>query len=279
MKKSILLPFLSVMMSVVFFFLRKLQISNAKNPETLLFTEFATETLILSFAVILFHFILGGVLYSGARELPNYKYTVYCPNQLFITLLATGSIILVLSTFVGIMDIKSQYDQHISAVNQGVSSSYSMPYFKFAAILFGGATGAVMLFLGKNAYRGEDLEERWVTTIPAFLCLSCLVNAYQSFSTLPNLQEKIYPIFATFSLVYAFYHLSASAYETPRPRLISFFSLSSIAMFGVYAGYGISIYDFSVYLGLNLYLLAFSFAVIENAYSKRENYRTPPAQV
>lgn len=278
MKKSILLPLVSTVMSVVFFFLRKSQIAGAKNPETLLFTDFAPETIMLTIALVLFHLILFGMLFTGARDLPNYKYTVYCPSQLFIMILATGSLILILSVFIGIMDIMGDYKIYQDLVNQtGVSGGYKMPIFEVLGILFGGATGAVMLFLGKNAYRGEELETRWFTTIPAFLALVCLVSVYQNFAVLPNFQEKFYPIMSTFAMVYAYYNVSASSYETPRPRRISFFALSSIALFGVYAGYGISFYHFAVYLGMNIYLLGFSYAVMENAYTSREDYRTPPA--
>lgn len=276
MKKSILLPSAAVLVSFLAFFLRKEQLAVAKNPETLLFATNAPETIMLMVLIFGFLAVLCGFLLSGGRPLPNYTYTVYCPSALFVTTVASGSLLLILSFLVGIMDIKKQYDDFVVAGHLITGGTFEFPVVFALSVLVTTVVGMVMLFLGKQAYRGEELTQCWLTTIPAFLSVFRLINEYRSYGATPNFQESFYPIFGSMAMCLALYHLSATAYEGSRPRLIIFFSLASVVLTAVVVASGVPVYDTLVYVGLNLYMLAFSGAILENTYSSRENYRTPP---
>lgn len=276
MKKSILLPSSAVLVSLLVFFLRKEQIAAAKDMTTLLFTANAPETILLSVVIGGFIALVCGFLLSGGRPLPNYTYTVYCPNPFFVTTVAIGSLLMILSVLVGLMDIKNQYDAFIASGAVLAGGSFPFPLSDLLMSLSVAVAGLVMLYLGKLAYRGEELTDCWLTTIPAFFAVFRLVAEYRVYGATPNFQESFYPIFASMSLSMAFYHLSATAYEGARPRSIIFFGLSSVVLSTVVLASGISLYDALIYGGMNLYILGFSAAVIENAYSSREDYRTPP---
>lgn len=276
MKKSIALPLGTVLVALQALVFRQKQLSNAKDPVTQLYEANATETLLLMGLLVLFLVAIGGLLASGGRPLPNYTYTVYCPNQLFITAVATGSLLLLLSTLVGLMDIKGQYDNFVASGVMAAGGTFSFPFATALGILATAMSGGVMLFLGKNAYRGEEMTLCYLTTIPAFLSVVRLISQYHVYGATPNVQDSFYPVFATLATTMALYHLSATAYLGPRPRLIIFFSLASVVLSAVVMASGIPLYELMVYGGLNLYLLAFAAATIENTYSAREDYRTPP---
>ncbi len=271
MKKSIILPILTLLVSGIAFFLRKQQISQAKDPITLLFTPGAKETQLLVGLLLGFMLCLALFLLSGGRPLPNYIYTVYCPHPLFLGTVGLGSLVLILSILVGMMDIKGQYDQHILE-----QVSFRFPLLFFVGNIVVALVGVVMLYLGWMAYQGIHLEECWLTVIPAYLAVIRMLGEYRTYAILPHIQDKAYPIFGTIFICLSLYHLSATAYVNPRPRLIIFFSLSSVVLTGVILASGVSVYEGTVYLGLNLYMLAFAGAILQNTYISRAEYRTPP---
>ncbi|MFI3253097.1 MAG: hypothetical protein R3Y63_01980 [Eubacteriales bacterium] len=278
MKKSILLPSLSLVMGIVVFILRKYQLANVKNVETQLYTPHATETYLLMGAILLFAVCLGLFLLSGGRELPNYTFTVYCPSPLFMATVVTGSFLYLLSTVVSIMDVQSQYASYLENRSPMNPESFDFPFLTIVNMLLVVLVGMVMIYLGKQAYRGEYLKECWLTTLPAYMGLARLTVTYRNYGSLSSFQDNFYPIFGVMFLALALYHLCATAYVGPRPRKIVFFALVSVLFTGAMLASGICLADKLLSLGSNLYLLAFSAAILENTYSSRENYRTPPPE-
>lgn len=276
MKKSILLPTAAALASVMTFFLRQNQLAVAKDPETLLYAVNAGETMALMGVIVLSIVILGGFLATGGRPLPNYTYMVYCPQTIFVSTVAVGGLVLILSLIVGFLDIKSQYDLFIQSGAVLSGQSFPFPLLDLLMIVLAAASGAVMLLLGKNAYRGEELTACWLTLIPATLAVTRLIVIYRDYGSNPNFQDKFYPIIGTLFIALAFYQLSSAAYQKPVPVLNGIYSIASILFCGSVVASDLSIYDRMVTFGLNLYLLAFLGAILENTYSSRENYRTPP---
>lgn len=276
MKKSILLPLMTVFVAFLAGYCRTVQLAEAKDPLTLLFVPQASETLLLMGIVLGFTLVLGGFLYAGGRDLPNYTYTVYCPSLLFVSTVVTGSLFFVLSILVGLMDIKSLYDAHLLTVQQGNTASFDFPLTTLVTMILVMMAGSVMMYLGKQAYRGEFLKECWLTTIPAYLATARLMVYYRNYGAVTNFQDCFYPIMGSLTLVLALYHLCATAYIDARPRKIIFFSLVSVVFSAVNLASGESLYDNMLSLGFSLYMLAFSGAVLQNTYCSREDYRTPP---
>ncbi len=273
MKKSILLPLATFLVSGVSFFLRKTQISAVKDPETLLYQANAGETMALMGVILLFLAVIGGLLFTGARTLPNHTYTVYCPNPLFAAAVATGSLILVLSMIIGLLDIKSGIDL---AKTLGNEAKYQVNLMEIGKIALTTMAGGSLLLLGTKAYRGKELTDCWLTLIPASLAVLRLVMIYRDFGSTANVQDKIYPIFSAIFTTMALYHLCASTYTPPKPPLIVFYSLGAVVWNASYLAMGIAMFDVVSLVGLNIIFLAFSGAILENAYCSRENYRTPP---
>lgn len=265
MKKSIILPSLAGCASVVAFFLRKSQLALAKNPETLLYTDNAPETMALCAFLLFCVVALAGVLFTGGRPLPNYTYATYCPKQLFLFFVGGGSLLMMLSIIVGVIDILG-----------GTRSANGFPATFACKIVIVALVGIVMLYLGKLAYEGKELRDCWLTTVPAFLAVLRLMEEYRGNAAQPNVLDSFFPIFATMSLTMALYHLSASAYLQARPRAVVFFSLTSVLLTGVVLASDLGVYDTMIYVAFNSYMLAFSGAILENTYASRENYRTPP---
>lgn len=276
MKKSTLLPSASVVLCVVTYFLRKHQISQVKDAQTLLFEPMAMETILLATLVLVGHIALMIGLNSDSRDLPNYKFTVYCPRFSFFAMTSLASLLLLLSVLMGFLDMKSDYDTALKNSNAYVEFSYDFPFFQVCKCMFSLFVAYIMFYLGKNAYEGTTLRKHFLTVFPAFLACWYFMDIYRDYSSLPNLQEKLYPTFAGLSLLHGFYQLAVAAYETPRPILFSFFSLSSVMLLGATLGGPITPYFAMVHCSLVLYLLAFSVAIIENTFCSREDYRTPP---
>lgn len=274
MKKSILLPLMTVLISFMAWLLRLQQLNNVKDPVTLLYNPQAGETIVLMSLIFGFTLVLGGFLYVGGRDLPNYTYTVYCPSIFFVCTVVTGSLFFVLSILVGLMDIRSLYETHLAT---GASSSdFEFPLGTLVTMILVAMAGSVMLYLGKQAYRGEFLKECWLTTIPAYLATARLMIYYRNYGAMTNFQDCFYPIFGSLALALALYHLCATAYIDARPRKIIFFSLVSVVFSAVNLASGESLYDNMLSLGFCLYMLAFAAAVLQNTYCSREDYRTPP---
>ncbi len=274
MKKSILLPAMTVLVSFMAWLVRTQQLSQVKDPVTMLYRAQAGETILLMALVLGFAVVLGGFLYVGGRALPNYTYTVYCPSMFFVCTVVTGSLFFVLSILVGLMDIRTLYEAHLAT---GASAKdFSFPIGTLVTMILVAMAGAVMLYLGKQAYRGEFLKECWLTTIPAYLATARLMIYYRNYGAMTNFQDCFYPILGSLALSLALYHLCATAYIDARPRKIIFFSLVSVVFSAVNLASGESLYDNMLSLGFCLYMLAFAGAVLQNTYCSREDYRTPP---
>lgn len=279
MKKSILFPSATLCVALVTFFLRKNQLAQAKDLETQIYQANAPETIVLTAVLLIFAVVLGLFLLSGGRELPNYTYAVYCPNPMFMATVVTGSFFFLLSILVGFMDLRRDYDAHLLLLRQGLESSFDLPILSLITMTLVVLVGLVMMFLGKQAYRGEELDYHWLTTLPAYLSTARLMSIYRSYGAMTNIQDSFYPIVGAILLSMALYHLCATAYLAPRPRLIVFFSLLSVVFTAVNLASGMILYDIMLALGFNLYMLAFSAALLENTYTSREKYRTPPVPV
>ncbi len=276
MKKSILLPSATVVVAILLFFLRSNQLSVAKDPETLLYAPGAMETTLVMVVLFGALAILGLFLLSGGRELPNYTYTVYCPRPFFMATVVIAAFVLLMSLVIGFMDFSAQYSEFQANQSFGSQESFPIPWALLFTLLASCACGFVMLYLGRLAYRGMVLQEAIYVTLPAYMSCVHLMSSYRDLGSVANLQDSVYPVVGSVFLTLALYHLAATAYVDARPRKIIFFSLGSVLFSGVTLASGRPVYDSILLFSLNLYLLAFSAAVIENTYCTREAYRTPP---
>lgn len=275
MRKSTIMPFVAMIGSVLAFFLRKNQLNQAKDPETLLYIPMASETVLLY--LVVFAFLLGFAVFllSDSRSLPNYHFMVYCPHQGFLALVASGAFFMVLSLLVGFLEAKVEIDTYLSSTHDG-SLLHAIPFLHYLILFAVTASGGVCLLLGKSAYEGKELEASWIVIYQAFPPLLLLIEIYRDVASSPNLQDKIWAVLAGLALAHSTYHLAAASVSPPKANFFTYLVLSSTVIFGAYAGGDLSFYYILVGLGYHLFLLAFAAATIENAFSSRMDYRTPP---
>lgn len=276
MKKSILLPSLSVLVTILCFFLRKNQLNKAKNAETLLYTPMAGETILLLVVLLLYTIALAGLVFTGARSLPNYRFMVYCPSQIFLISIVVAGFLLVLSTCIGLMDIFSVYTAHKGEVNFLEETTYPFPFGDILLAVGCGLSGATMLFLGRNANNGDEAPEGWMLMSQAFIALFLLIDVYREHSIQPAFQDKIWPLLGGLLMAHSCYLLISSNYTTARPNLFCMLSMCSLVVYGINVASGASLFYIVTGLGYHIFLLTFTVSILENAFCSREEYRTPP---
>lgn len=273
MKKTHLLYGTGLLFSVLGCFLRNYQMSQVKNQDTLLFASFALETLFLMGLLVIAHVVIAFLVLGDARTFPNYEYTVYCSEIGFLAVTVLAGFLLVLSFFIGIMDVKNGYD--IFQASAPHEASFPFPWLDLFELSLVAVTGFVLAWLGKNAFDGSVLTERWVTVLPVFTGIVYFYQVFNELTIAPALQEKLYPILGGLSLIHGLYALSTSGIKQPSPRKIAFFSSTSLVFFCTNLSTLSSVYDAMVTLGLHLYLVAFGYGVIKNTYCSQREY-TPP---
>lgn len=273
MKKTNVLLGVGMVLSVLGFFLRKYQISMIKNPETLLFTPMAQETMLLLAVLLLGHMVLAVLVMEGARGFPRYEYAVYSPNPVFFGGVMLSGFLLILAFFIGLMDVKNGYD-----VFQGTNyagESYPFPVIKLMELSLVAVTGPVVWYLGKNAYDGMPLRERWMLTLPSFASLFHIYSNLKVLAITPDMQEKLYPSLGLLVLAHGIFALTSTGIKSPSPRKIVFFAWSAQIFFCVNIHTFPSLYDGMISLGLHLYLLSFGYGVMGNAFCSQREYNTP----
>lgn len=270
MKKSLLVPLGTVLLGILCFFLRKHQVAKVKDMETLLYTPFAQETILLYVVVAVSVGVLGFFLFTGSRSLPNYEYMVYCPSLLFPLVVGFASLLLVISFFVGVLDLRFQEGFFQSrTIQQGV-----MEILRLLSIPLAAVAGLIM---AKAAYLGETLETNYPILFLACPPVFLVLNTYQTYSHQPNLEDRIWPIFSGLALMYSCYLLAAATVKRPQENLFCFSAMVSMVFFSLSMGGDTSLYLFFVGLGYNLLLSAFAVATMENAFCSLEVYRVPPS--
>lgn len=170
MSKTILVPLLTVLFSVLAYVLRAHEINTLKDSETLLYQS-GMESYLFFGMLLLAVAVLGFLLLIGSRSLPNYEYMVYSPNIIFPVTVAIGAGLLILSFFVGILDLKY-------AVEQMDLSLFSLVLrvIKCMIVSLGGLAGLVMV---KVAYRGECLDTNFSIIVFATPSIFLMIDTYQ----------------------------------------------------------------------------------------------------
>lgn len=276
MKKSILLPLLSLIFGGATFGLRIWQRQVAVDPDTLLYVSSSATTL-LTLVIVGYGILLGATLYSGARPLPNFRYAFYCPSQLYASLICAGGMLLLLSLFLGLQECFLMLQAQRSLQMQGADvSGFPVPISTILTLLCSLPAGLAQLKIGKDCYRGAPVNNKALATFPAFCVLPYLISVYQSNITSPNLQDRMYPVLGAVFLTLGHYYIADSAYLKPRPKRVVFFGLMAVVIGGATLGESPSLYRFAFVVANLLCLLAQCGAVLENGYVSREKYRTPP---
>lgn len=270
MKKSVLVPLGTGVLGILCFFLRKHQIAQAKDMETLLYASGAVESYLLYVVVAVSLAVLGFFLFTGSRSLPNYEYMVYCPSPLFPWVVGFASLLLAVSFFVGILDMRFQEGYFASRTRIQVV----MELFRLLSIPLAAGAGIVMT---KAAYLGETLETNYPILFLACPPMLMLLHTYQSYITQPNMEDRIWPIFSALALMYSCYLLAAATVKAPKENLFCWFAMASMLLFFLNIGGETSLYLFFVGLGYNLLISAFAVATMENAFCSLEVYRAPPS--
>lgn len=277
MKKSILLPGLSLLFGGASFGLRLWQRSVAVDPETLLYIPSSPATFLLMFTIFAYALLLGGILFSGARKLPNFRYAFYCPNQLYASFMCAGGMLLLLSVALGLQECYKAFQLQRELQYQGVEvSGFPVSIALLLTLICSLPAGLAQVKMGKDCYRGAPMESRSMTTFPAFCTIPYLITVYQSNIASPNMQDRIYPVLGAVFMTMGHYYISETAYLDPRAKRVVFFGLMAVVVNGAALGESPTMYRFAFIVANLLCLLAQCSAVLENGYVSREKYRTPP---
>lgn len=276
MKKSILLPLSGGLIGLSCFLLRIRQNAAAIDPETLLYIPNAPETIQLVWLMAIFAVVMATTLFLGGRSLPNYQFTTYNPNAMFMAVVVVSGFLLLISTLVGVMDLRAEYEAHQATVYLGNMEKYSISVTSVIYILGAGLAGFALIYLGKAAYHGEELASYSPTIIPAALSVVLVVKQYRTYGALPSVQESFYPVFGSMILCLALYQISVTAYIKPKPKMLAFYSLVSCSFTGVILASETGTHDKLLQLSLTIFAMAFTGSALENTYATLETYRTPP---
>lgn len=270
MKKSLLVPLGTVVMGILCFFLRKNQIEQVKDVETLLYSAGAMESYVLYFVLAVSLAVLGFLLFTGSRPLPNYEYMVYCPSPLFPMTVALTSLLFLLSFFVGLLDITAQKDFFQSrTVQQGIIELlqlFSIPMIVWVGIL-----------MTKAAYLGETLSTNYPILLLACPPVLFLFKTLQSGMVQPNLEDRIFPLLSGFALMYSCYFLAAATVRPPKENLFCWTAMASNLFFCTSLGGETSLYETFLGFAYHILISAFAVATMENGFCSLEVYRAPPS--
>ena len=223
MRRALILPVTAIAGGAAGFFLRRLELATAFEPDTGLPipdmpVTWALIALSAAVAVLLLLLSLGagrgmeGGYDQAFQARDNLPYMMGMTAAAFLT--AGGGALLLLQ-------LPRRYVETSSA--SGLSLLSLAPMALLAALCL--AAAGSMLLLGKNTYRGEGRGKYSACLLlPAYACCLWLIVSYQEHSGDPVILDYVYQLFAVIAAVLACYFISGFGFQRSRPGLTLFFS-------------------------------------------------------
>ena len=223
MRRALILPVTAIAGGAAAFFLRRLELATAFEPDTGLPipdmpVTWALIALSAAVAVLLLLLSLGagrgmeGGYDQAFQARDNLPYMMGMTAGAFLT--AGGGALLLLQ-------LPRRYVETSSA--SGPSLLSLAPMALLAALCL--AAAGSMLLLGKNTYRGEGRGKYSACLLlPAYACCLWLIVSYQEHSGDPVILDYVYQLFAVIAAVLACYFISGFGFQRSRPGLTLFFS-------------------------------------------------------
>lgn len=224
MRRALILPVTAIAGGAAGFFLRRLELATAFEPDTGLPipdmpVTWALIALSAAVAVLLLPLSLG----AGRGMEGGYDQAFQARDNLpYMMGMTAGAFLTAAAGVLLLLKLPRLYAE-ASLETSGFPMFSLVPMVLLAVLCLCSAWS--MLMLGKNNYRGEEKGKysAWLL-IPAYTCCMWLIVSYQEHSGDPVILDYVYQLFAVIAAVLACYFISGFGFQRSRPGLTLFFS-------------------------------------------------------
>ena len=228
MRKELILPVTAIAGGAIGFFLRRLELATAFEPDTGLPIEgmpvtWALIALSAAVAVVLLLLCLGvGKGFEGGYD-QAFRARDAAPYMMGMT---AGAFLTAAAGVLLLLKLPRLYAE-ASLETSGFPMFSLVPMVLLAVLCLCSAWS--MLMLGKNNYRGEEKGKysAWLL-IPAYTCCMWLIVSYQEHSGDPIILDYVYQLFSVIAAVLGCYFLSGFGFGRSRPAAAAFFSAEAM---------------------------------------------------
>lgn len=228
MRKELVLPVTAIVGGAIGFFLRRLELATAFEPDTGLPIEgmpvtWALIALSAAVAVVLLLLCLGvGKGFEGGYD-QAFRARDAAPYMMGMT---AGAFLAAAAGVLLLLKLPRLYAE-ASLETSGFPMFSLVPMVLLAVLCLCSAWS--MLMLGKNNYRGEEKGRysAWLL-IPAYTCCMWLIVSYQEHSGDPIILDYVYQLFSVIAAVLGCYFLSGFGFGRGRPAAAAFFSAEAM---------------------------------------------------
>ena len=228
MRKELVLPVTAIVGGAIGFFLRRLELATAFEPDTGLPIEgmpvtWALIALSAAVAVVLLLLCLGvGKGFEGGYD-QAFRARDAAPYMMGMT---AGAFLTAAAGVLLLLKLPRLYAE--ASLETGGFPMFSLVPMVLLSVLCL-ASAWSMLMLGKNNYRGEEKGRysAWLL-IPAYTCCMWLIVSYQEHSGDPIILDYVYQLFSVIAAVLGCYFLSGFGFGRSRPAAAAFFSAEAM---------------------------------------------------
>ena len=228
MRKELILPVTAIVGGAIGFFLRRLELATAFEPDTGLPIEgmpvtWALIALSAAVAVVLLLLCLGvGKGFEGGYD-QAFQARDAAPYMMGMT---AGAFLTAAAGVLLLLKLPRLYAE-ASLETSGFPMFSLVPMVLLSVLCLASAWS--MLMLGKNNYRGEEKGRysAWLL-IPAYTCCMWLIVSYQEHSGDPIILDYVYQLFSVIAAVLGCYFLSGFGFGRGRPAAAAFFSAEAM---------------------------------------------------
>ena len=228
MRKELVLPVTAIAGGAIGFFLRRLELATAFEPDTGLPIQgmpvtWALIALSAAVAVALLLLCLGvGKGFEGGYD-QAFQARDAAPYMMGMT---AGAFLTAAAGVLLLLKLPRLYAE-ASLETSGFPMFSLVPMVLLAVLCLCSAWS--MLMLGKNNYRGEEKGKysAWLL-IPAYTCCMWLIVSYQEHSGDPIILDYVYQLFSVIAAVLGCYFLSGFGFGRSRPAAAAFFSAEAM---------------------------------------------------
>ena len=228
MRKELILPVTAIVGGAIGFFLRRLELATAFEPDTGLPIEgmpvtWALIALSVVVAAVVFLLCLGvGKGFEGGYD-QAFQARDAAPYMMGMT---AGAFLTAAAGALLLMKLPGLYAE--ASLETGGFPMFSLVPMVLLAVLCLCSAWS-MLMLGKNNYRGEEKGKysAWLL-IPAYTCCMWLIVSYQEHSGDPIILDYVYQLFSVIAAVLGCYFLSGFGFGRSRPAAAAFFSAEAM---------------------------------------------------
>ena len=228
MRKELVLPVTAIVGGAIGFFLRRLELATAFEPDTGLPIEgmpvtWALIALSAAVAVVLLLLCLGvGKGFEGGYD-QAFRARDAAPYMMGMT---AGAFLTAAAGVLLLLKLPRLYAE-ASLETSGFPMFNLFPIALLSVLCLVSAWSVLML--GRNNYRGQGRGKYSAhLLLPAYTCCMWLIVSYQEHSGDPIILDYVYQLFAVIAAVLGCYFLSGFGFGRGRPAAAAFFSAEAM---------------------------------------------------